>query len=415
MIGRRVPPVWLLGMTNLSFGLYTGFLVLPLPQALSAQHVAESTIASTTALVVSPTFFCFLLGPILDVRFSRRWYASVLTLLASLLLGISILFMGDLLVVKIAATIGCAAIVLANGALGGWLASISGAEDENRLGTWITIGNICGVGVISVFAGEALRAWPLPAVAAAVAGLVLVPLAIFPWIPAPGPDRRLASESFRAFSGDLLNLVRRPSVLVAIALFVAPCGTFALTNLLGGLGNDFHASARVVNWLGGIGSAIAGVFGSLLLPPLARRVPIRPLYLMIGIGGAMFTLSMLLLPRTAGAFSLTYIGEQAVQSLAIACSMGITFEVIGQNNPLAATTFALLNAAYNFPITYMLIVDGWGYAWRRIDGAFLVDAGLGMSACLLVGLLLPASRGKSSESRCPRVERGAEAVQGQVE
>lgn len=67
--------------------------------------------------------------------------------------------------------------------------------------------------------------------------------------PEPRPDRRLAGESFRAFSADVFALVRRPPILIALALFLAPCGTFSLTNLFGGLGDDFHASPRTTRQL----------------------------------------------------------------------------------------------------------------------------------------------------------------------
>jgi MFS transporter, PAT family, beta-lactamase induction signal transducer AmpG len=387
-VNRYLPPPWLKGLTGASFGLYTGFLVIPLPQALAAQHVPEAAIASITALVISPSFFIFLISPILDVRFSRRWYATVFTAAAAVLLGLGVLVIRNPLLLEIVLTAGCAAIVLSYGALGGWLSSVSPKEEENRLSAYLTAANAGGVGLITVFGGELIRSLPLPAVAVMLMGLVVLPLLIFPWIPAPGPDRRLAGESFRAFSADVFALLRRGPVLIALALFATPCGTFSLTNLLGGLGNDFHASPRVVSLLGGFGVLAAGVGGSLLLPPLAKRIPLRPLYLTIGVVGAIFTLSLLALPRTPGVFGVALIGEQVFQSVAIACSIAVSFETMGQNNPLAATTFSVLSAAYNLPITYMLVVDGRGYSWRGINGAFIVDAGLGIAACLLLAMLL---------------------------
>jgi hypothetical protein len=36
----------------------------------------------------------------------------------------------------------------------------------------------------------------------------------------------------------------------------------------------------------------------------------------------------------------------------------------------------------------MQVVDGKAYGWNRIMGAFSVDAGIGIVACLLLGLLL---------------------------
>jgi PAT family beta-lactamase induction signal transducer AmpG len=157
---------------------------------------------------------------------------------------------------------------------------------------------------------------------------------------------------------------------------------------LGGLGNDFHAAPRVVSLLGGSGVVVAGICGSLLLPILAKRMSLRPLYLTIGAVGGVFTLGLILLRRTPGSFALALIGENIFQSLAITCSIAIVFEITGRDNPLAATTFAILSAAYAFAIVYMPVVDGWGYGLRGVAGAFAVDAGIGIAACLMMGLLL---------------------------
>ncbi len=71
-----------------------------------------------------------------------------------------------------------------------------------------------------------------------------------------------------------------------------------------------------------------------------------------------------------------------------ATAFAITFEVIGPGNPLAATTFALLNAAMCLPIDYMQIVDARGYDWRGITGAFLADALISAAACVLLAIVL---------------------------
>jgi hypothetical protein len=69
------------------------------------------------------------------------------------------------------------------------------------------------------------------------------------------------------------------------------------------------------------------------------------------------------------------------------CAFSIS-PTIGQNNPLAATTFAFLTAATNIPVTYMMVADGRGYARGGIAGSLAVDAGIGIIACLSLGLLL---------------------------
>jgi PAT family beta-lactamase induction signal transducer AmpG len=327
-----------MAMSGASFGLYTGFLFFTLPQALAARHTVETTITTVTAIASSPGFFIFVISPMLDVRHSRRAYALWFTVLSALMLWISVMSLGHILALELAVTTGMAAICLAsNGALLGWLSTVSPKEDENRLSAWLTVSNIAGGGVMAVLGGAIVRRLASAEAALVLAAMTLVPLMIYPWIPAPGPDRKLASESFGRFWRDVFALLRRREVLVALALFIAPCGTFSLNGMLGGIGNDFHASPRFVNLMGGMGVVVAGIFGSLLLPPLAKLMPLRPLYLTVGVVGSLLTLALIPLPRTAATFAFAMLGEQVFQSVAIACTITVCFETIGQRNPLAAT------------------------------------------------------------------------------
>jgi MFS transporter, PAT family, beta-lactamase induction signal transducer AmpG len=331
-------------------------------------QVPEPAIATASAIALSSSFYAFLLSPILDVWWSRRTYALLLWVLAAVLTAASTLLLDDLQALEIVAAFGYAANQLAYAALGGWLSTICGRDQENSLSAWLTVSNIAAFGLFAIAGGEMLRNLSAGPAAVLIALLILAPLAILPWIPAAAPDRRLVGESFRQSLADLWTLIRRREVLVAIALFVAPCATFSLTNMVGGFGADFSVSPRAVGLLGGAGVTVAGVFGSLMLPHV---------------------------PST---FALLVLGENVVQACAIACSLGITFEAIGAQNPLAATNYAVLNAAYNVPITYMLLVDGSGYERWGVTGALAVDSVVGPIACLALGLLIAAL----AQRRVPR-------------
>jgi hypothetical protein len=52
-------------------------------------------------------------------------------------------------------------------------------------------------------------------------------------------------------------------------------------------------------------------------------------------------------------------------------------------------------SAFNIANTYMLVVDGWGYAWRGVAGSYIADASLSVAACLLLAAILAwLSRGQ---------------------
>ena len=381
-------PLWLMGLTNLSYGLYGGVVAFAVPQLLGDRNVPETAIAGLTAVAFSPGFYAFLLSPILDVRFSRRWYAVALAIVASLTLVMAFLNLDHLVLLETALTVGFFAAYLYQSAIGGWLSSITSGDEEKSISVWVTIGNVGGFGVMAISCNQLARHLSPIAVALVLGASILVPTIVFPFMPAPGPDRRLARESFPQFFGDLVALIKRREVLVAIILFVAPSATFSLTNFLGGRGSDFHALPGFVGLVGGVGVTAGGIVGCLVFPVFSRLMPLRPLYLTVGIVGALCTLGLVLLPRTPASYAIILITENLFQSLAITISMAVIFEVIGRDNPLASTTFCFIGSAYSVPISYMLYVDAFGFAHGGITGSLAIDAITGILASVLLGVML---------------------------
>jgi MFS transporter, PAT family, beta-lactamase induction signal transducer AmpG len=402
---RRVPPVWVMGISNASFGLYGGIAFFVIPQLLATQHVSEARIAGITAMALSPNFWAVVFGPMLDVRFSRRWYATAFAALAAILVFIAVINLNHLVVLEVALVTGSAAGILCTTALGGWLSTVCPKSEENKLSAWYNLAYICSTGFTMVVGGELVRHLPLRLAAGVLGALVFLPATIFLIIPAPGPDRRLAGESFTQFSREIFALLRRREVLITLLLFITPCGSFALTNLLGGVGNDFGASPRIVSLAGGAGAIVPGILGCLLYPLLAKRMPLRFLYLANGILGGLFTLSLVVLPHAPWTFSLALLGEFFFQAISYTGTVALSFEAIGQNNPLAATTFTFLIAATNVPVAYMLYLDGRAYAFGGVRGSFAADAILSIVVCVLIALLLSRLQGEAFGSGTPAVAR----------
>jgi PAT family beta-lactamase induction signal transducer AmpG len=329
-----------------------------------------------------------LVSPVLDVRFSRRWYSMVTAAVAAGLLSLALLNLAHPALVEGLLVVGFFFANLYQSALGGWLSSITTAEEKHALSVWVTVANISGGGAMAMITGEVVQRLSPTAAALLLGVAVLLPTAVFPWMQAPGPDRRLARESFSQFFAEVLSVIKRREVLIAIVLFIAPAATFSLVNILGGLGNDFGASSHFVGLIGGAGVMIGGIVGCLIFPLIDRLLPLRYLYLAIGMVGSMFTLALIWSPRTPMAFAVALIGENVFQSAAIVASTAITFETIGRSNPLAATTFCLMVSAFNIANTYMVVVDGWGYAWRGVAGSYATDALVSLAASLVLATLL---------------------------
>lgn len=403
-LSRRVPPVWLLGLSNSSVGLTAGIAFFAIPQLLAAQQVSEFTIAGITAAAMSSNFWPFIFGPMLDVWFSRRFYATAFAVLASVLIAVAIVSRHHLVVLEVALVLSVAAAMLYTTALCGWLSTVCPLEDKRKLSAWLNIAVISGTGVTSVLGGELVRRLPVWLAACLLGAIVLLPVAVFPFIDCAAPDKRLAGESFAQFIRESLALLQRREVLLALIILLSPCSSFALTNLLGGLGSDFHASARVVSLAGGLGAFFPGLIGCLLFPVIAQWRSLILLYVIDGILGSCFTLSLIFLPHTPLTFCIALIGQYFFQAVAFSIQVGIMFETIGENNPLAATIFTVLSASTYVPITYMMIADGRGYSLGGLGGSFTMDAAISIVSCLLVGFLLYRLNGNSFQIRVAAVE-----------
>ena len=385
---RSLPPIWLMGLTNAPFGLTGGFCAVIIPQLLAAHRIPAGQIATIAAAILSPGFWIFAISPLLDAWLSRRSYALIFGSLTAFAVAFTVAHPGNPGLVEAVMIPRFAAAMLYQGAVGGWMGSLIDKQEDSRLGVWFAVSNLSAGGLMMVLAGQLISRFS-PSLAGNILGAaIILPMLLFLAIPSPPPERCPARESFGRFNRELASLLKQRQVLMALALFLLPAASFALTNVLGGTGSDFSASERTVSLFAGVGSSVAGIVGSFLLFPLARRFPLRPVYLAVGIVGAIFTLSLLALPCTPWTFGIAITGENLFQALAFATGNAIVFEVIGPNNPFAATLFSLLLAATNLPITYMQFIDGRGYDWNGLAGSFVTDAGISITACLFLGWML---------------------------
>jgi MFS transporter, PAT family, beta-lactamase induction signal transducer AmpG len=385
MATRRIAPVWLIGLSASPFGFYGGVLFFALPQLLAARHVPEERIAGLTGLIALPGALCFLIAPVLDVRFSRRWYATLCCALASAILVAGLLNQTDLRVFGVLMFVGYTLIALFYSAIGGWFASVIPADRQPALSSWINIANIGAAGLMALLTVRLIRHFSLPVAAVLLSGVMMLPTTIFLFVPAPGPDRRLARESFSGLLRAIGSLFGRSEVILVLLLFVLPSASFALTNILSGLGGDFHTPERTVSLINGVGVTFAGVAACLVGAPLCAHVPLRRLYLGIGIAGGLFTLTLLLLPRTPVAFTVATLGENVLQALAFTVATALILRTVGKGNALASTEYSILSSAMNVPLFYMQFADSHAYTLHGVAGAFGMDAAISIAVC--VGLL----------------------------
>ena len=390
---RPLPPVWLMGLGFLPLGASGSLTLITTPTLLAGLHVPEAQIAVVTTIALVPGFIGFVLGPLLDWRFSRRFYAILFSVLGAACQFAALLLIHDLVWLSTLLFAESLFIGMAVAAVGGWFGNLTPTEKKGALGAWFTVTNLGAGGLVAAVAIMALRDLPYALGAGLLSLTIVAAIPLFLWVECPPADGRLASESFSAFAGDVAALLKRPSVLWTLAIFLAPCASFALTNILGGLGADYHTPESLVGLIGGLGISIAGVFGSLAIPILARVIPPRPLYLMVGGLGAAFTLTLILMARSPTTYGVAVLGENVFQAASFSVGNMITLRTIGHDNPLAATQFGLLTSAGSLPLMYMQIVDGHAYAaMGGVNGSLIADAGVSGLACVALALVLWACR-----------------------
>jgi PAT family beta-lactamase induction signal transducer AmpG len=393
----------LLGLTNLPLGVTGAIGLLVAPEVLAARHVPETTIANVTALQLVGTFSFFLVAPLLDVQFSRRTYAIAMTLACAALTVASLASFSNVGTLGVWLFLCGMAANLNQSALGGWFGSVLPEETDAPLGAWFTIANVAGFGITSVVGIELVNHQPLWLAAPILASFNLVALPVIFFVHPPKSERRRLHESFGRFGRELRELPGRTEVRQMFLLLILPCASFALTNTLGGLGADYHASEELIAAIAGIGVTLAGLFGSLSVPFLNRKAPLLIVYLGIGFVGGLSTLSLIFLPRTPIVFTFAFVTQNIWQAAALATGTALVLASLGKDSPVASTQFAVLTAAMTAPIAYMQWLDGHAYGAHGLTGMFLTDGGLDILACTLMSLLFIhwGRKSKSAGSAAP--------------
>lgn len=373
-----------MGLAVAPLGFYFGFVSTAMPILLRSRGVPLGKIAEISGWAFSPSFWAFLLCPILDVRFTKRTYALVFAGIAALCLATCTLLTGNLTAFTIVLTIGCAAGVIFGNAHGGWMPDVVGDEHYSAVGGTSNIANLGAAGVFAWITVGLMSALPRVPAAIVLGLIVFAPVVLFFFIPVPARPTRSAADVFGSFFGDLWRVTRtRPSVL-GLMCFLSPTACFALTNLFSGMGPDFHASESAVTRINGPLVALVCSCGCLIGIWFCNRFLRRKVYVIAGFGGAAAALSLIWMPHLLPYYAAGVLVYNFFQGINYTAFSSFTYEIVGPGNPLAATQIALLTAAANAPVSYMTLVDGHFYTTHGVTGMLVVDA----ASSIVVGTIL---------------------------
>jgi PAT family beta-lactamase induction signal transducer AmpG len=386
---RRQLPPWAMGLAMAPLGFYFGFVSTAMPILLAAKGVPVGKIAEVSAVGFSPSFWAFLLCPILDIRFSKRTYALFFAGVAAICLGVSTLLTANLIVFTAVVTAGCAAAVIFGNALSGWMPDVIEDKHYSQVGGTINIANLGAAGLFATLTVVLVRTLPVPIAALLLGMMVMAPTVMLFFIPVPATAARGVGEMFRNFFADLYRVFKRPGCIVGLICFVSPTACFALTNLFSGMGSDFHTPESWVTALNGPGVAVVCSLGCLAGIWICGRFLRRTVYIGAGFGGASAALALIWVPHTLVFFATGVLLYNFFQGINYTALTALEFEIIGPGNPLASTQIALLTAASNLPISYMTAIDGHFHTTHGLSGMLAVD---GISSVVVGTTLLLAFR-----------------------
>lgn len=389
-------PAWVTGI--LYGGTYNGFAAVSLSQLMPEHGVTLERTAEMITLILTASYISFLFTPLVDCGLPRRVWAGLLALMAAVCLCISVpmiqagaengghgphattlilvLFFGYLCNQMYTSTIG------------GMVPNLVRPSQHSAASAWLNISYLALTGAGGALSVLEVRKLPLSV------AMVLVPLPILlgatPLFFIPKEDRvpRRVSEAMEKLFSDLWQTARQKNYLFALLVFGIPSSTFALQNLFGGMGAEFHASPELTNLSVGLLFTIACALGAAIGGPLSNRLDRRLLFIAPAMAAALGSLAMAFGPKTPWMFACGLFFYNLMAGINYTATSALVFQIVGRNNPLSATQYAVSIAACNLAIAGSVFSDGKGAGRFGVRGALITDALLSLVLGTAVLLLV---------------------------
>lgn len=385
-----------MGLALFPFGLVVGFTITALPFLLTRQGIPLDRVASTSAVVMSPTFWGWLVCPVLDTGLTRRAYCWLTACIGAgcIALALGVLSAGRLEVAAALLLLAELAMVMFGNAVNGWMAEFVPDKMRGSVAGWTNVANLGGGAAGSLAVMSLVSHMKMGWIGVGLA--VCIVLGVLPTMAYPA-SRKSAFKFKQVFTDTLKTTwvaCRRRECLVGFALFLAPVGAAAAINLFSGLGQDFGVSEHIVVLVTGAGCAIATSIGALAGGYAADHVPRGYLYLGAAAAIAVVSLTLALTGHTIAAFIAGALIYNALTGVVYASFNALGLQLVGNKSAVASTQLALFTAAINAAVVYMTWADGQGYKHFAVRGLFLVD-GLASAVALVPLLLLVRSQLRS--------------------
>jgi MFS family permease len=372
---KNHPPPWIFAILCLPMGTFWGFITTAMPFLLRKQGIAVEQIASISALTGIAQIVYVVWSPIADMIFTRRMWVLLLSLVSA-----AMLFVAVMLPVPQYLTLYAALLIVGNAvntstsiASGGLMAVLTHETLQGKAGGWYQAGNLGGgalAGGICIWLSTRVPDWQL---ATAAAAMVFVPsLAVLLVEEAPrdlSPNLALFTTMFH----NLRDLMKQHATWLGFLFFLSPLGAAALGTLFSGVGVDYHASAKVVVLVTGVGGAICTAIGSVLGGHLCDHMDRRHAYILSGGLSAVVSGAMLFARTSPMVFAVGASAYLVIAGFSYAAYNALSLELTARDACTGGTRFSLFGAAANAPVAYMTWLDGQGHKLWGVRGLLGVD------------------------------------------
>jgi MFS family permease len=213
---------------------------------------------------------------------------------------------------------------------------------------------------------------------------VLLPSLTALTIPETRSPRIGLRPHLRAMSRDVMAMLHRREVLLALAFFLSPIGAGAAANLFSAVAAEYHASPGKIIWAAGVGAILTPV-GALIGGLLSDRFNRWRVYPLAGVASAISSGIMAVAPLSPITFLVGTAGYALTLGVCYAAFMALAFELVGGETSASGTRFTVFMAAVNVPVVYMLRLDGLAHGKLGVRGMLAADS---LSNLVFAGALM---------------------------
>jgi MFS transporter, PAT family, beta-lactamase induction signal transducer AmpG len=371
-------------MAVLSNGIIGGVL----SYLLRNQGVGPARGAAIIALLNLPQMIYFAWSPITDFWIRRRTWLLAAATAAGIVMYIAFrqASLATSLSVALIFLSACLGQLIVS-SCGGMMGTIPSEVNRRRASSFYQGGSLA-FGALAVFV-LAFYSERLPLKVLGLLSAAMIALPSLAALAAPKQDvirEHTLDETFARIGREIKTTFFRWEAIPYTLVMIFPMGSGAMIQLLPGLAADYHISGEQVAWINGVAGSLLTAAGALAATLVPSRVRAPVAYLSICLLNEATLAVLWLGPLRPSVYFTGTVLFLFTVGATYALFTAVVLEFLGDSGKSGSARYSVINSLGNVPVTYMVLVDGIGYAhWgpRGMPGIDVVLGLVGGSALLI--------------------------------